>query len=60
MTENVHDDIWELYGPDDWTQAQDLARQHAQRLAEMQREWIIETAKYNVLPLGDRRFEPRT
>jgi arylsulfatase A-like enzyme len=51
------DDVWELYGPDDWTQAKDLARQHAEKLAEMQRQWIIEAEKYNVLPLDDRRFE---
>ena len=51
------DDVWELYGPDDWTQARNLVDEHPDKLAEMQRLWLIEAAKYNVLPLDDRRFE---
>jgi arylsulfatase A-like enzyme len=51
------DDVWELYGPDDWTQAQDLAAQQPAKLAELQRLWLIEASKYNVLPLDDRRFQ---
>ncbi len=51
------DDVWELYGPDDWTQADNLVDQHADKLAEMQRLWMIEATKYNVLPLDDRRYE---
>ena len=27
------DDVWELYGPDDWTQAHDLAAEQPERLA---------------------------
>jgi len=50
-------DVWELYGPDDWTQANDIVAENAQRLAEMQRLWLIEAVKYNVLPLDDRRYE---
>jgi len=51
------DDVWELYGPDDWTQAHDLAAEQPERLHELQRLFLIEAAKYNVLPLDDRRFE---
>ncbi|HET6752918.1 MAG TPA: arylsulfatase [Jiangellaceae bacterium] len=51
------DDIWELYGPDDWTQAHDLAKEQPEKLAELQRLFLIEAGKYNVLPLDDRRFE---
>lgn len=51
------DDVWELYAPDDWTQARDLAAQHPDKLCELQRQFLIEAAKYNVLPLDDRRFE---
>lgn len=51
------DDVWELYGPDDWTQAHNLAAQHPQKLAELQRLFLIEAVKYNVLPLDDRRVE---
>ena len=51
------DDVWELYGPDDWTQAHDLAGEQPEKLQELQRLFLIEAAKYNVLPLDDRRFE---
>jgi len=51
------DDVWELYGPDDWTQAHDLAAKNPEKLAELQRLWLIEAVKYNVVPLDDRGFE---
>jgi len=51
------DDVWELYGPDDWTQAHDLAAEQPDKLHELQRVFLLEAAKYNVLPLDDRRFE---
>jgi arylsulfatase len=51
------DDVWELYRPDDWTQAHDLASEQPDKLAELQRLFLIEAAKYQVLPLDDRRFE---
>ena len=53
----LDDDVWELYGPDDWTQAHDLAAEQPERLRELQRLFLIEATKYNVLPLDDRRFE---
>ena len=52
------DDVWELYdGSKDWTQARDLAKEMPEKLHELQRLWLIEAAKYNVLPLDDRRIE---
>jgi arylsulfatase A-like enzyme len=51
------EDTWELYGPDDWTQAHNLAAENPQKLADMQRLWLIEAVKYNVVPLDDRRVE---
>ena len=51
------DDVWELYGPDDWTQAHDLAKENPEKLAELQRLWLIEAVKYNVVPLDDGGFE---
>jgi arylsulfatase A-like enzyme len=51
------EDIWELYGPDDWTQSHDLAAENPEKLAELQRLWLIEAVKYNVVPLDDRSFE---
>ncbi len=51
------DDVWELYAPDDWTQAQNIAKENPQKLHELQRLFLIEATKYNVLPLDDRRTE---
>jgi arylsulfatase A-like enzyme len=51
------DDVWELYGPDDWTQAHDIAKDNPQKLAELQRLFLLEAGKYNVFPLDDRRYE---
>jgi arylsulfatase len=51
------DDVWELYGPDDWTQAHDLATERPERLHELQRLFMIEAARHNVFPLDDRRIE---
>jgi arylsulfatase A-like enzyme len=53
----LNEDVWELYGPDDWTQARDLAAEQPEKLNELQTLFLIEAAKYNVLPLDDRRFE---
>jgi hypothetical protein len=50
-------DVWELYGPDDWSQAHNLAAEMPDKLAELQRLWLIEAVKYNVVPLDDRSFE---
>jgi arylsulfatase len=51
------DDLWELYGPDDWTQAHNIADQNPQMLRELQRQFLIEATKYNAIPLDDRRIE---
>ena len=54
----LDDDVWELYdGNNDWTQAQRPGRRDPDRLAALQRLWLIEAVKYNVLPIDDRRFE---
>ena len=51
------DDVWELYGPDDWTQADDLSDRMPEKLRELQELFLAEARKYNVLPLDDRRVE---
>jgi arylsulfatase len=52
------DDVWELYdGSKDWTQAHDLSREMPEKLHELQREFLIEATRYNVLPLDDRSIE---
>ncbi len=52
------DDVWELYdGSTDWTQSNDLSKEMPEKLHELQRLWLIEAVKYNVLPLDDRQIE---
>src|SRR3712207_7940988 len=41
----------------DWTQARDLATEMPDKLRHLQRQFLIEAPKYNVLPLDDRRYE---
>ena len=54
----LDDDVWELYDTTtDWSQAHDIAAEHPEKLKELQRLWLIEAVKYNVLPLDDRRIE---
>jgi len=60
----LDDDIWELYDTSkDWSQAHDLAKQMPEKLRELQRLWLIEATRYNVLPIDDdpaKRFNPDT
>ena len=49
--------MWELYAPDDWTQARNVVAEHPDRLRHLQRLFMIEAGKYNVFPLDDRKFE---
>jgi arylsulfatase len=52
------DDVWELYdGNTDWTQSKDLSKENPEKLHELQRLWLIEAVKYNVVPLDDRQLE---
>jgi hypothetical protein len=52
------DDVWELYDTGvDWTQAEDVSAQHPEKLHELQRLFLIEAARNNVLPLDDRTAE---
>jgi arylsulfatase A-like enzyme len=56
------DDNWELYdGSKDYSQAHDLSEEVPEKLHELQRLFLIEATKYNVIPLDDRgaeRFSP--
>jgi hypothetical protein len=52
------DDVWELYdGSKDYTQAHDLSKENPEMLKKLQRAFLIEATKYNVIPLDDRRVE---
>jgi arylsulfatase len=55
------DDVWELYdGITDYSQARNLAAEQPERLHTLQRLWLIEAVKYNVLPIDDRGVERAT
>src|SRR5262249_52405666 len=46
---------WELYHiTEDFSQANDLAAKHPEKLRQLQDMWWVEAAKYNVLPLDWR------
>jgi len=52
------EDVWELYdGSSDWSQVNDLSSEMPDKLRELQRLWLIEATKYNVIPLDDRTGE---
>jgi arylsulfatase A-like enzyme len=52
------DDVWELYDTSkDWTQFEDLSQENPEKLHELQRLFVIEATKNNVLPLDDRVAE---
>ncbi len=48
------DDVWELYDTtNDWSQAKNLAKDMPDKLHALQRLWLIEATRYNVLPIDD-------
>ena len=52
------DDVWELYDTTkDWSQAKNLAKEMPDKLHHLQRLWLIEATRYNVLPMDDRVAE---
>lgn len=52
------DDTWELYDTNtDWTEARNLAAEQPEKLKHLQDLFWVEAAKYNVLPLDNRRVE---
>lgn len=54
----LDDDVWELYNvEEDWTQSHDLAAEHPEKLAELQRLFLIQAARFNVLPMDVRSAE---
>jgi arylsulfatase A-like enzyme len=52
------DDVWELYDTnEDWTQFNDVSAEHPDKLHHLQRLFLIEAARNDVLPLDDRVAE---
>jgi arylsulfatase len=57
-THGLDDDVWELYNvEEDWTQSNDLAAKEPERLAHLQRLFLIQAARFNVLPMDIRSAE---
>jgi arylsulfatase A-like enzyme len=53
------EDRWELYDEErDPSQCEDIAGARAGRLEELKQLWLIEAAKYQVVPLDERGVEP--
>ena len=51
-------DVWRLYHvTEDFSEAHDLAGQHPEKLAELQRLWDTEARDNHVLPLDDRTID---
>lgn len=54
----LKDDVWELYNIDeDFSQANNLAKQRPDKLKELQAVFMKEAIRNHVLPLDDRRAE---
>ncbi|MCD2441074.1 arylsulfatase [Agromyces sp. SYSU K20354] len=53
----LDEDVWELYGTADWSQARDLAASRPDKLEELKALWLEVARRNNVLPLDDRRIE---
>ena len=52
-------DTWELYNLDeDWTQANDLAAEHPDKLAQLREVFSIEAARNSVYPIGGGLWVP--
>ena len=52
------DDPWELYNiAEDFSQADNLAARHPEKVKALQAAFLVEAKKYNVLPLDDRLAE---
>jgi arylsulfatase len=54
----LKDDVWELYNVnEDFSQANNLAKQRPEKLKELQAVFMKEAVRNNVLPIDDRRAE---
>ena len=57
-THGLDEDVWELYDVErDWTQSHDVAAEQPAKLAELQRLFLIQAARFNVLPMDVRSIE---
>jgi len=55
---DLNDDVWELYDVDkDFSEANNLAKEHPEKLRELQEVFRKEAIRNNVYPIDDRRVE---
>lgn len=55
------EDPWELYHvAEDFSEVDDLAARHPEKVQELQRLWLAEAGRFGALPLDERTFELRT
>jgi len=58
-TWNPENDVWELYNLEkDWTQANDLAAEMPEKVAELKSLFLVESALNNNLPIGGGLWTP--
>ncbi len=58
--EPFEDDPWELYHIDaDFSECNDVASEHPDKLVDLVRQWSEEAARYSVFPLDDRYLAVR-
>jgi arylsulfatase A-like enzyme len=46
-------DHWALFGPDDFSEARDVADDHPEMVRQLEQLWLIEAGRNNVLPLSE-------
>lgn len=57
---SYNEDTWELYNLDeDFSECNDLAAKHPERLKDLVGRWWAEAGRFGVLPLDDRGFTER-
>jgi arylsulfatase len=57
-TADFAEDRWELYNlTEDFSQSEDLAARHPEKLRELQDRFLVEAGRHDVLPLDDRFVE---
>ena len=54
----LDDDVWELYEPGDWTQANDVSAENPEKLHELQRLFLIEAVRCRSTIAGSSASNP--
>lgn len=61
FNDTFEEDQWELYHvSEDYSEKYNVAGQYPEKLKELQEEWLIQAAKYNVFPMFPKGFHATT